>query len=97
MITIHGRVYGSPARDDDAHTPRVRLRIISRDPDNPWWLLDTEAYADGPLAERIAADYTHGSMIAATGDLTRTSPLPGDRGAGNTSALLALTTVAPAP
>ena len=84
-------------REMTKHTRRACGCVLSsRVPDNPWWLLDTEAYADGPLAERIASNYTHGSMIAATGDLTRTSPLPGDRGAGNTSALLALTTVAPA-
>ncbi|AWB83570.1 hypothetical protein [Corynebacterium liangguodongii] len=93
MTTISGRVFGAPARDDDANPERVTMQIFARDPDNPRLLLVAQAFAEGALAELVAADYTHGSMITATGVLTRRPPLPEGQEAGNTYASLALTDV----
>ncbi|WP_115686487.1 hypothetical protein [Corynebacterium senegalense] len=89
--TIQGRIYGSAVVDDSTCPTSVKVRIFAKDPDNPRWLLDAHAYADGPLAQRIATECDHGTMITATGVLTRTTPLPEDEAAGNTAASLALT------
>ncbi|WP_342319214.1 hypothetical protein [Corynebacterium mayonis] len=92
--TIDGRIFGSPTLDDPENPTRVTIRIIAKDPDNPHWLLDTQVYADGALAQRIVTDCQHGTIVTATGELTRTSPLPQDHAAGNTAARLALTDIA---
>ncbi|WP_257160733.1 hypothetical protein [Corynebacterium cystitidis] len=90
--TIDGRIFGSPTPDDE-HSRQVTVRIFAKDPDNPYWLLDAHAHATGPLAQRIATDCQHCTIVNATGELTRTSPLPQDQAAGNTTATLALTDV----
>lgn len=95
--TVQGRVYGPPTPDDPENPTQVTVRIFAKDPDNPSWLLDARAHATGPLAQRIATDCQHGTIITATGELTRTSPLPQDQAAGNTTATLALTDVALKP
>lgn len=95
--TIRGRIYGSPSSDDSANPTQVTFRIFAKDPDNPHWLLDANAHAKGQLAQHLAAECQHGAIITATGELTRTSPLPQNHAAGNTTAILALTDATIAP
>lgn len=89
--TISGRIYGSPTPDNSANPTQVTFRIFAKDPSNQNWLLDANAHAEGQLAQRLAIECQHGAIITATGELTRTSPLPQDHAAGNTTATLALT------
>lgn len=91
-VTIDGRVYDCPIVEEQDSGQRATIRVFAKDPDNPQWLLDVQAYAEGVLVD-VLAECEHGSLVTVTGTLTRTSSLPETDEAGNTSGRLAMTAV----